>query len=70
MKGEVMYKVELTEGEIRAILVGYYRILEHFERYVKEYDPEANVSAESVEKAKEHIEARADYLITKLDTGC
>ena len=65
-----MYKVELTEGEIRAILIDYNGTLERLEGYVEKYDPEANVLAESVEKAKEHIEARANYLITKLDTGC
>ena len=70
MKGEVMYKVELTEGEIRAILVDYNSTLERLERYVENYDLNANVLAESAEKAKEHIEARANYLITMLDKGC
>lgn len=65
-----MYKVELTEGELRAILVDYNSTLERLERYVEKYDPEANVLAESAEKAKEHIEARANYLITKLNMEC
>lgn len=65
-----MYKVELTEGEIRAILIDYNGTLRRLEGYVEKYDPEANVLAESVEKAKEYIEARANYLITQLNTGC
>ena len=65
-----MYKVELTEGEIRAILVDYNATLDRLERYVKNYDPEANVLAESIEEAKAHIKARTNYLMTKLDMGC
>lgn len=66
-----MYKVELTEGEIRAIISDYDNANHCLDEVVNIYDNHReNVLTESVEEAKSHITARVNYLMTKLDKGC
>lgn len=66
-----MYKVELTEGEIRAIISNYDNANHCLDEVVNIYDNyRENVLTESVEEARSHITARVNYLMTKLDKGC
>lgn len=66
-----MYKVELTEGEIRAIISDYDNAKHCLDEVVIIYDNQReNVLTESVDEAKFHIAARVNYLMTKLDKGC
>lgn len=66
-----MYKVELTEGEIRAIISNYDNANHCLGEVVNIYDNyRENVLTESVEEARSHITARVNYLMTKLDKGC
>ena len=66
-----MYKVDLTEGEIRAIISYYDNAIHYLEDVADDYDSyRGNVVTESIEEAKTHIKARTNYLMTKLDMGC
>ena len=66
-----MYKVDLTEGEIRAIISYYDNATHYLEDVADNYDAyRGNVVTESIEEAKTHIKARTNYLMTKLDMGC
>lgn len=66
-----MYTVDLSEGEIRAIISYYDNAIHYLEDVADNYDSyRENVVAESIEVAKSHIKIRTDYLMTKLDMGC
>lgn len=65
-----MYEVLLTAGEIRAIISYYDNAMHYLEDVEDNYDSNReNVVAESIEKAKSHVEVRTSYLMTKLDMG-
>ena len=65
-----MYEVELSAGEIRAIISYYDNAIHYLEDVTDNYDSyRENVVAESIEEAKTHIKARTSYLMTKLDMG-
>ena len=66
-----MYKVDLTRGEIRAIISYYDNANHYLEDVCENYDiiHKDNVVTESVEEAKAHIRARVGYLMNKLDMG-
>lgn len=66
-----MYEVKLSAGEIRAIISDYDNANHCLDEVVNIYDIDGrNVLTESVEKAKSHIKAGVNYLMTKLDKGC
>lgn len=65
-----MYEVELSAGEIRAIISYYDNAIHYLEDVADNYDSyRENVVAESIEEAKTHIKARTNYLMAKLDMG-
>lgn len=65
-----MYEVELSAGEIRAIISYYDNAIHYLEDVADSYDSyRENVVAESIEESKTHIKARVNYLMTKLDMG-
>lgn len=66
-----MYKVELSADEIRSIICDYHgTLLTLLAMVVDKDDPEEYLLEESIKKSRAYIEARINYLETKLDTGC
>lgn len=67
-----MYKVELTEGEIRTIMSYYDNVMLYIdeveENFCGSYTA-MNVVRESFDEARQHIKSRVNYLMSLLDSG-
>ena len=67
-----MYKVKLTEGEIRAITNYYDNVMLYIdeveENFCGSYTA-MTVMRESFDKARHHIKSRVNYLMNLLDSG-
>lgn len=67
-----MYKADLTEGEIRAIVTYYDNAM----LYVNEVEENFNgsdrlsIMTESLDATRHHMKSRINYLLDLLDTGC
>lgn len=67
-----MYKVKLTEGEIRAIMSYYDNVMVYIdeveENFCGSYTA-MTVMRESFDEARQHIKSRVNYLMSLLDSG-
>ena len=67
-----MHKVELTEGEIRAIMSYYDNVMLYIdeveENFCGSYTA-MTVMRESFDEARHHIKSRVNYLMNLLDSG-
>lgn len=67
-----MYKADLTEGEIRAIVSYYDNAMLYTNEVEENFNGSDRVSimSESFNEARHHIKSRINYLLNLLDTGC
>ena len=68
-----MYKADLTEGEMRAIVSYYDNAMSYIneveESFNGSYSVSVSVMTESFDEARHHIKSRIGYLMKLLESG-